>query len=86
MFQKPKLVVILRPTASGKSTLTVKLAKKFKGEIVSADSRQIYRQMDIGTAKPTKKELKIVPHHLIDIKNPAKISVIRNYWCFGGKI
>ncbi|MCX6731797.1 MAG: tRNA (adenosine(37)-N6)-dimethylallyltransferase MiaA, partial [Candidatus Parcubacteria bacterium] len=65
-----KLIVIIGPTASGKSALALKLAKRINGEIVSADSRQIYRGMDIGTAKPTKKELKSIPHHLINIKNP----------------
>jgi len=59
-----KLIVIIGPTASGKTGLAVKLAKKFSGEIISADSRQIYRGMDIGTAKP------VFPHYLIDIKNP----------------
>ncbi|PIZ56499.1 MAG: tRNA (adenosine(37)-N6)-dimethylallyltransferase MiaA, partial [Candidatus Tagabacteria bacterium CG_4_10_14_0_2_um_filter_40_13] len=54
--KNPKIVVIIGPTASGKSALAVKIAGKFNGEIVSADSRQIYRGMDIGTAKPTKKE------------------------------
>ncbi|MCK4781710.1 tRNA (adenosine(37)-N6)-dimethylallyltransferase MiaA [Candidatus Parcubacteria bacterium] len=65
-----KLIVILGPTASGKTELAIKLAKKFSGEIVSADSRQIYKRMDIGTGKATKKQMKIVPHHLIDIVNP----------------
>jgi tRNA dimethylallyltransferase len=62
-----KLIIILGPTATGKTALAVNLAKKFKGEIVSADSRQIYEEMDIGTAKPTKKERKSVPYYLIDI-------------------
>jgi tRNA dimethylallyltransferase len=65
-----KLIVIVGPTASGKTKLALKLAKKFSGEIVSADSRQVYRDLDIGTAKPTKKETTSVKHHLIDIKNP----------------
>lgn len=65
-----KLIVILGPTASGKTELAIKLAKKFNGEIVSADSRQIYKEMNIGTAKPTKKERKEVVHHLIDIIRP----------------
>jgi tRNA dimethylallyltransferase len=68
----PKLIVILGPTASGKTDLAVKLAKKFNGEIVSADSRQIYKEMNIGTAKPFKKELKSIPYHLIDIINPKQ--------------
>ncbi len=66
ILSKPKLIVILGPTATGKTNLAIKLAKKFNGEIVSADSRQIYKEMAIGTAKPTKKEMKAVPHHLID--------------------
>lgn len=67
-----KLVVILGPTASGKTALSIKLAKKFKGEIVSADSRQIYKGMDIGTAKVTKKEMKNVPHYLLDVASPKR--------------
>lgn len=67
-----KLIVILGPTAAGKSSLAIKLAKKFQGEIVSADSRQIYKGMDIGTGKVTKQEKKIVPHHLLDIASPKR--------------
>ena len=67
-----KLIVVLGPTASGKTEMAVKLAKKFNGEIVSADSRQVYKGMDIGTAKPTKKEMQDIPHHLIDIIMPNK--------------
>lgn len=66
------LIVILGPTASGKSEMAIKLAKKFNGEIVSADSRQIYRGLNIGTAKPTKKEMKEIGHYLIDIKKPGQ--------------
>lgn len=65
---KTKLVVILGPTATGKTDLAIDLAKKFNGEIVSADSRTIYKGMDVGTAKP--KDFKGVPHHLIDIACP----------------
>ncbi|MEK9170906.1 MAG: tRNA (adenosine(37)-N6)-dimethylallyltransferase MiaA [Patescibacteria group bacterium] len=68
----PKIIVVLGPTASGKSKLAIKLAKKFGGEIISADSRQVYKGMDIGTAKPTKKDTIAIPHHLIDIKNPGQ--------------
>jgi len=68
----PKILAVLGPTASGKSALGIKLAQKFGGEIVSADSRQIYREMDIGTAKPSHEELEAVPHHLIDIKDPGE--------------
>lgn len=68
----PKLIVILGPTASGKSDLAIKLAKKFNGEIVSADSRQVYREMDIGTGKVTKKEMGGIPHYLLDVVSPRK--------------
>ena len=65
---KPKLIIISGPTSSGKTDLSIKLAKKFNGEIVSADSRLVYKGMDIGTAKP--KDFKGIPHHMIDIVNP----------------
>jgi len=72
VLTKPKLIVILGPTATGKTGIAIKLAKQFNGEIISADSRQIYKKMAIGTAKPTKEELKAVPHHLIDFIKPNK--------------
>lgn len=75
----PKLIVIVGPTASGKSALAIKIAKQFNGEIVSADSRQVYHGMDIGTAKPTEKEMAAVPHHLIDIKNPNENYTVAEY-------
>ena len=65
-----RLVAIVGPTGVGKSRLALHLAQTFNGEIVSADSRQVYRYMNIGTAKPTPQELSLVPHHLIDIINP----------------
>jgi tRNA dimethylallyltransferase len=65
-----RLVAIVGPTGIGKSRLAVHLAGLFSGEIVSADSRQVYRYLDIGTAKPTREELSAVPHHLIDIVDP----------------
>jgi tRNA dimethylallyltransferase len=68
-----KLIVILGPTASGKTDLAIRLAKRFNGEIVSADSRQVYKEMDIATAKPTKtEETKGVPYYLIDILPPNR--------------
>src|SRR5688572_17808230 len=66
------MIVILGPTASGKSALAIKLARKFRGEIISADSRQVYKGMDIGTGKVTQEEQKLVPHHLLDIASPKK--------------
>lgn len=66
------LIVILGPTASGKSTMAVKLAQRFEGEIISADSRQVYKGMDIGTAKITQKEMKGIPHHLLGVASPKK--------------
>jgi tRNA dimethylallyltransferase len=65
-----RLVAIVGPTGTGKSRLALHLAKIFQGEIVSADSRQVYRYMDVGTAKPTPQELASVPHHLIGIVDP----------------
>lgn len=67
-----KVVVIVGPTASGKSALGVELARRFNGEVISADSRQVYKGLDIGTGKITKREMKGVPHHLLDIASPKK--------------
>lgn len=67
---KPKIIVICGATAVGKTSAAIKLAKIFNGEIISADSRQIYRYMDIGTAKPTPEELAEIPHHLVDFIDP----------------
>ncbi len=76
---KPKLIVILGPTSSGKSSLAIKLAKKFNGEIISADSRQVYKGMDIGTGKVTKKEQKLIPHHLLDVASPKKQFTVSDF-------
>ena len=67
---KEKLVVVLGPTATGKSKIGILLAQKLNGEIISGDSMLIYKKMDIGTAKPSEEEQKSVPHHLIDILEP----------------
>ena len=67
---KEKLVVILGPTATGKSRCGIELAKRFRGEIISGDSMLVYRQMNIGTAKPSEEELHSVPHHLVNILRP----------------
>ena len=68
---KNKIIAIVVPTASGKSDLGVLLAKKFNGEIISADSRQVYKGMNVGTGKITPSEMKGVPHHVLDIADPA---------------
>ena len=68
----PKILVITGPTASGKTALAVELAKRHNGEVVSADSMQIYRRMDIGTAKPTETEKQGVPHHMLDVAEPEE--------------
>jgi len=74
-----RLVAIIGPTAAGKSRLALYLAQNFDGEIVSADSRQVYRRMDIGTAKPSLEELALVPHHLINIINPDENFSLAQY-------
>lgn len=76
---KPPLFVLVGPTASGKTALAISLAEQFNGEIVGADSRQIYQSMDIGTAKPTPAERARVPHHLIDIIAPDDPFTLANY-------
>src|SRR5574341_2277906 len=72
-FKKPPLILLVGPTAVGKTELSIQLAERLNGEIVSADSRLFYRGMDIGTAKPTPEEQARVPHHLIDIADPDEI-------------
>jgi len=66
------VITIVGPTAVGKSAIAVHLAQVFGGEIVSADSRQVFRGMSIGTAKPTAEEQYLVPHHLIDVIEPEQ--------------
>lgn len=69
---KTPLIVILGPTASGKTSLAIDLARKFRGEIICADSRSVYKKLDLGTAKPSEEEQKLVPHHLLDIVKPEE--------------
>jgi len=69
---KQKIIVIVGPTASGKTGLSIALAKKYGSEVISADSRQVYRSLNIGTEKVTKKEMVSVPHHCIDVANPKR--------------
>lgn len=75
----PLLVVLLGPTASGKTALSLALAEKFNGEIVSCDSVAVYREMEIGTAKPTRAERSRIPHHLIDVYSPDQHSTAGDY-------
>lgn len=74
-----KVLVLVGPTASGKSALAVELARKLNGEVISADSRQVYKGLTIGTGKITKKEMKGVPHHLVDVVSPKKIFTANDF-------
>ena len=78
MYSK-KLIVILGPTASGKTDLSIILAKKLNGEIVSADSRQVYRGLDVGSGKITKKQMQGIRHHLLDIASPKRKFTVAQY-------
>lgn len=84
--EKPKVVVITGPTASGKSSLAVDLALHFGAEIVNADSMQVYRGMDVGTAKPTLSERRGVPHHLLDVADPDEDFDAAKYRSLGTSI
>ena len=76
---KPKILVISGPTASGKTALAVELAKRHNGEVISADSMQIYRGMDIGTAKPTREEMQGIPHYMLDVADPTEDFSVARY-------
>ena len=76
---KPNILVICGPTASGKTALAAELALRFGGEVVSADSMQVYRRMDIGTAKPTPDETRGIPHHMIDVADPEENYSVARY-------
>jgi tRNA dimethylallyltransferase len=76
---KPKILVVVGPTSSGKSDLVVRLARDFNGEIISADSRQVYKNLDIGTGKVTKHEMDGIPHHLLDVVSPKKTFNVVNF-------
>jgi len=74
-----KLIVILGPTASGKSNLAVKIARKIDGEIISADSRQVYKGLNIGSGKITKKEMRGIPHYLLNVASPKRTFTVTQY-------
>ena len=76
---KTKIIVILGQTAAGKSNLAVKIAKKIDGEIISADSRQVYKKLNIGTGKITHEEMKGIPHHLLEIADPKRKFTVAEY-------
>jgi len=79
VITKPKILIILGPTASGKSDLAVRIAKLYNGEIISADSRQVFTGLDIGTGKITEKEMRGIPHHLLDVVNAKKRFNVSEY-------
>ena len=78
-MRRKKIIVILGPTATGKSNLAVKISKIINGEVISADSRQVYKDLNIGTGKITRKEMKGVPHHLLDVANPKNKFTVAEY-------
>ena len=73
---KNPLIILTGPTAVGKTSLSIKLAKRIGGEIISADSMQVYRDMNIGSAKIKEEEMQGIPHHLIDVLSPDRKSVV----------
>ena len=79
MVKKPKAIVIVGPTSSGKTELSLRLAKKFSGVVISADSRQIYKDMDIATAKTTKNQQQGITHYMIDILSPDEDFNLSHY-------
>lgn len=79
MAKEPTIYVVVGPTASGKSDYAVQLAKKIGGEVISADSRQVYKGLDIGSGKITKQEMKGVPHHLLDVASPKRVFTANDY-------
>lgn len=78
-MNKPKVLIILGPTATGKSDVAVQIAKKFNGEIISADSRQVFKGMDLGSGKITKREMRGIPHHLLDVVKPKTLFSVAKY-------
>jgi tRNA dimethylallyltransferase len=79
MVKKQRILAIVGPTASGKTSLSIELAKKFNGEVISADSRQVYRGLNLGTGKVTKEEMLGVPHHLIDVADPKDTYTVADF-------
>jgi tRNA dimethylallyltransferase len=86
MEQKPKIIVIVGMTATGKSDLAVRLAKRSNGEVVSADSRQVFRGLDLGTGKISKREMREIPHHLLDVADPKRPYSVAHFQKAGRKV
>ncbi|MBO5203465.1 MAG: tRNA (adenosine(37)-N6)-dimethylallyltransferase MiaA [Clostridia bacterium] len=86
MSEKIRIYAVVGPTASGKSALALEIARRFGGEIISCDSMQIYRRMDIGTAKPTKEEQARIPHHMIDVVEPTESFSCADYVSLADKV
>ena len=82
---RPKIIVVVGPTASGKSSLAIALAKQFNGEVISADSRQVYKGLNLGSGKVTKKEMAGIPHHLLDVASPKRTFTASHYAKLGRK-
>ena len=80
------IICIAGPTASGKTALAVELAKQLNGEVISCDSMQVYKRMDIGTAKPTEEEMQGIPHHMIDVAEPDEDFSVSRYCCLASPI
>ena len=78
-MKKNKIICVVGPTASGKTALAIKIAKELSGEVISGDSMQIYKGMDIGTAKPTEEEMAGIPHHMLSIADPAESYSVARY-------
>lgn len=79
MTKRPKIIAVVGPTATGKSKIAIEIAKRFDGEVISADSRQVYRGLDIGTGKVTEEEKQGIPHHLIDVVEPTKTYSVQQF-------
>ena len=84
--QKIKIYAVVGPTASGKSALALELAQRYGGEIISCDSMQLYRKMDVGTAKPTAEEQSCIKHHMIDVADPCEVFSCADYVALADEI
>ena len=82
-IKRPKIIVVLGQTSTGKSDLAVEIAQKFNGEIISADSRQVYRGLDLGSGKITEEEMQNIPHHLLDVASPKEIFDVQQFQRLG---